>query len=284
VDKFEYPDERDTIFIPAEAGQVMKRASENEGAGLDGQGAFRKGVGKLLHMMRWSRPDTFNAVRELSRNMTHVATTHMKALYRVTKYCATTKDRGLVLKPDRAWNGLPSHEFVIAEKADSTYYVSCPDTMRSVSGQTTLLEGGPVVMRSKMQKVVALSSTEAELMSGTECAQDMLYSMRVVESLGLKVKNPMILEIDNKGAVDIANNWSVGGRTRHIDTRFYFLRELKEANLIKTLWKSGTEMSSDILTKNLARPLFEKHLRVYCGEEQYTSREQFLCPPPKLCA
>jgi hypothetical protein len=141
----------------------------------------------------------------------------------------------------------------------------------SAGGQTTLLEGAPVVMRSKMQKVVALSSTEAELMSGTKCAQDMLYSMRVVKSLGLKVKKPMIvLEIDNNGAVDISNNWSVGGRTRHIDTRFYFLRaELKEANLIKTIWKSGAEVSSDALTKNLARPLFLKHLRVYCGEDQY---------------
>jgi hypothetical protein len=63
-----------------------------------------------------------------------------------------------------------------------------------------------------------------------------LYSMRVVESLGLKVKKPMILEIDNKGAVDIPNNWSVGGRTKHINTQFYFLRELKEANpTIKTI-------------------------------------------------
>jgi hypothetical protein len=109
-------------------------------------------------------------------------------------------------------------------------------------------------------------------MSGTECAQDMLYAMIVIESLGLKVQKPMILEIDNKGAVDIANNWSVGGRTRHINTRFYFLRELKEADLIKTIWRSGAEMSSDVLTKNLARPLFEKHLRVYCGEDQYTRK------------
>jgi hypothetical protein len=192
-------------------------------------------------------------------------------VYHMIKYCVTTKDRGLVLKPNRAWNGLPSHKFVIAGRVDSTY-ASCPGTMRSVGGQTTLLEGAPIIMRSKMQEVVALSSTEAELMSGTEwCAQDMLYWMRVVESLGLKVKKPMILEIDKKGAVDIANNWSVGGRTRHIDTRFYFLRELKEANLIKTIWRSGTEMSSDVLTKNLARPLFEKHLRVYLysGEDQY---------------
>jgi hypothetical protein len=50
-DEFDFPDERDKPFIPVEAGQVLKRASDNEGVGQDGQGAFRKGVGKLLHMM-----------------------------------------------------------------------------------------------------------------------------------------------------------------------------------------------------------------------------------------
>jgi hypothetical protein len=130
---------------------------------------------------------------------------------------------------------------VIKGQADASY-ASCPNTKRSTGGQTTLLEGAPVVMRSTMQKVVALSVTEAELMYGTECAQDMLYTMRIVESMGLKVEKPMILEIDNKGAVDLTNNWSVGGRTRHIDTRYYFLRELKEQGIIKTVWLSGLEM------------------------------------------
>jgi hypothetical protein len=51
--------------------------------------------------------------------------------------------------------------------------------------------------------------------------------MRVLESIRLKVKKPMILQIDNKGAVDIANNWSIGGRTQHIEVRQYFLRDLK---------------------------------------------------------
>jgi hypothetical protein len=41
----------------------------------------------------------------------------------------------------------------------------------------------------------------------------------VLESMGLNVKLPMALEIDNKGAVDLANNWSIGGRTRHVDAR-----------------------------------------------------------------
>ena len=41
----------------------------------------------------------------------------------------------------------------------------------------------------------------------------MLFTMRVLESIGLKVKKPMILKVDNKGTKDLANNWIVGGQT-----------------------------------------------------------------------
>ena len=64
--------------------------------------------------------------------------------------------------------------------------------------------------------------------------------MRVLESMGIKVKKLMRLNIDNKGAVDLTNNWSVEGRTRHVDVRYYFLRELKEENVIISEW-IGTE-------------------------------------------
>jgi len=83
-----------------------------------------------------------------------------------------------------------------------------------------------------MQKSFALSVCEAEQTMGVLCAQDMLYVWHILESMGLKVKLPMILEIDNKGAVDLANNWSIGGRTRHVDVRQCFLRELKESKVM----------------------------------------------------
>jgi hypothetical protein len=59
-------------------------------------------------MMRWSRPEIYNAVRELSRFMTTGASdAHMKAMKQMMKYCVETKDRGLLLKPDVKWNGNP---------------------------------------------------------------------------------------------------------------------------------------------------------------------------------
>ena len=64
-----------------------------------------------------------------------------------------------------------------------------------------------------MQNCTMLSVTEAEVVAGVECAQQMLFEKNVIESMGLKVKLPMILWMDNKGAVDLFNNWSVTGRT-----------------------------------------------------------------------
>jgi hypothetical protein len=84
-------------------------------------------------------------------------------------------------------------------------------------GYRVLLEGAPVMFKSLMQKSVALSVCKAEQTAGVLCAQNMTYVWSVLESIGLKVKLPMTLEMDNKGAVDLVINWSIGGRTVHVD-------------------------------------------------------------------
>jgi hypothetical protein len=136
------------------------------------------------------------------------------------------------------------------------------------------LNGSAIAFRSKMMPIVALSVTEAELYAAVQCAQDMLYAMRIINSMGLKVKLPMLLVDDNKGAKDLCHNWSVGGRTRHIEVKQYFLRELKDAGLIIVEWRSGEEQKSDVFTKNLARPPFEKHGSNFYGVDEYMSPDQ----------
>jgi hypothetical protein len=83
------------------------------------------------------------------------------------------------------------------------------------------------------------------------------------------VKQPMILEVDNKGANDLTHNWSVGGRTRHVNVREWFLRDLKEEGIIEVKWIAGDDNSADLFTKNLQGPLFEKHTKTYCGDDEY---------------
>ena len=116
---------------------------------------------------------------------------------------------------------------------------------------------------------MALSVCEAELYAGISCAQDMLYVKHVIELMGLKVKLPMKLEMDNKGAVDLANNWSVGGRTHHIGTKIEFLRGYKENGVIEIVWMPGSDNEVDMFTKNLGGPLFHHILKVFVGEDKY---------------
>ena len=220
-------------------------------------------------MMRFSRPEIMNAVRDLSRFMGIGANdNHMQAMHRTMQYCVGTPKRGLQLKPNGTWNNDPEFEFEITGKSDSNY-ATCPDTRHSVSGYSTFLNGASVTQKSAMQHTTTLSVTEAELVSGVQCAQDMLHDLHVVESVGLKVKKPMILEMDNKGAVDLANGWSIGGCTRHVEVRQNFLRELKEHGFLKVVWIASTENAVDLYTKNLPGPTFYKHAKVFVSNDKY---------------
>jgi hypothetical protein len=193
---------------------------------------------------------------------------HMKAMKRVMEYCVETKDRGLLLKPDVKWNGDPEFKLVICGILDSDF-AKDQETRKSVSGNSIFQCGAPVIQRSTMQRIVALWVTEAELFAATNNAQEMLYTKRIIESLGLHVQFPMILEVDTKGTVDLVNKYSVGWRTRHVETRQYFMRQLKEENIIKVIWTPGELNSSDLYTKNMARADLEKHKKAYVGDDTY---------------
>ena len=216
--------EKKNPVIPAEAGTTLVKADTKDKVENKRHKYFRSGVGKLLYLQRWSRPDVSNSARELARQGSAPVEAHIKSMHRLMKYCVNTSKRGCLLKPKRSWNGLDtSHKFEITGWSDSDDE-KCPITRRSVSGYASFLEGVPVTAKSIMQKVVALSVTEAELIAAVQCVQDMLYVKKIIESIGLKAKLPMIINIDNSGAVDLINNWSISRRTRHMDTKVFFIR------------------------------------------------------------
>jgi co-chaperonin GroES (HSP10) len=95
----------------------------------------------------------------------------------------------------------------------------------------------------------------------------------IIESFGLKVKILMILSVDNQGVWELVNNWSVRGRTRHVASKAMFLRELKEWGLAVVKYLPGALMSSDLLTKNLAGPLFVKHVANYVTDDDVAVEE-----------
>ena len=275
-DEFELPSREHKT--PAAQGEVLCKGEPllNEKEHRN----YRKGVGKLLHLSKYARPDICNAVRELTRFGGAPNVNHYKAMHRCMKYAVDTKNRGLLLKPWGKWDGGAEYKFTIFGVADSNF-ATCPDTRKSVSGWSAYLNGAPYTRKSKTQPIVTLSVTEAECLAATSCIQDMLYGMRFLESLGLKVKKPMTLYMDNKGGVDLFNNWSISGHTRAISVRLAYVRELKEMGIVQVEWIKGDDNPADIYTKNLDAKAFEKHAMAYCADEvngtvEYKTRENYV--------
>jgi hypothetical protein len=84
----------------------------------------------------------------------------------------------------------------------------------------------------------------------TDCVQDMMYTMRALQFLELKVKLPMVVHCDNKGVVDLVNGWTTSGCCRHVATKIMFSRKLKD-RFIQVKWVPGEEMVSSVFTQNL---------------------------------
>jgi hypothetical protein len=229
---------------------------------------YCSGVGKGMHMMQYSQPNTYNAVCNLARHMIVAMQVHFDAMSRIMKYLDDTNDRGLVLNPMWKWNGSKDHEFIISGRSDSDYAKNT-QTQKSIYGYRVLLEGAPVIFKRSTQKSVALPVCEAEQTAGVLCAQDMLYIQNVLKLMGLKVKLPMLLEMGSKGTVDFANSWSIAGRTRHVDVQQCFLWALTESKVMDIKWIKGSENDADVFTKNLDGPAFLKCIKTLAGVSIY---------------
>jgi hypothetical protein len=122
----------------------------------------------------------------LFRYNTNGSEDHINAMHRAMRYAMSKPNRGLTLSPSSTWDGNPSYKFKIRGAADASYK-PYEDSGPSVSGFAIFLEDAPISERSTIQQCTTLSVTEAELVSGPQCAQDLLFAMRVLESLGLTV-------------------------------------------------------------------------------------------------
>ena len=108
-------------------------------------------------------------------------------------------------------------------------------------------------------KSVTLSSTEAEFVALSEAVKEIKFIYQVLCSMGIKVKLPIIVHVDNIGAIFMSNTVAVSQRTKHIDIRTRFINEFVEEEFIKIIFVRTKENISDIFTKNLGTELFQKH-------------------------
>ncbi|GKA98980.1 hypothetical protein Tco_0826917 [Tanacetum coccineum] len=131
-------------------------------------------------------------------------------------------------------------------------YAKDPDKGRSITGYAFLVQGCVVSWKATLQHVVALSTTEAEYMALTEAVKEAIWLRGLLEELGVEL-NTVAVNCDNQGAIHLSRNHVFHERTKHINVRYHFIREVLEAKTVKVL-KVGTEHNvADALTKVVPR-------------------------------
>ena len=166
----------------------------------------------LLYLLKHSRPDIGNAVRELTKVLDKPTPAAFKEMKRVIKFVLDTANYGLRIEP----TSLDDDHWTMVGFSDSDW-AGDKDTRLSISGFVIFILGVPISFRSKQQKSVALSSSEAEYVAMSEAAKEIKFVYQILISMGLKVKTPIIVRVDNVGAMFMSENTSTSQRTRHVD-------------------------------------------------------------------
>ena len=196
-------------------------------------------VGKLNYLANCTRPDIAAAVSHLSRYMSHPTKRHWEQGKRVLRYLKGTVDYAITYSGD--YTPLPT-------TWQDASYGDGPDR-RSRTGFVTNMCGAAVLWGSKLQHSVALSTVEAEYMALAAAAQEVLFIRQLLKSFGMTINNASPMYEDNRGCLSIATNAMTTGKTKHIDIRYHFVRDLVNDNTISLTWCPTEDMIADILTK-----------------------------------
>jgi hypothetical protein len=140
------------------------------------------------------------------------------------------------------------------------------ETRISVTGFILYLMNVPVCWWSKSQKGVTLSSTEAEYVAMSEAVKEIKFIYYLLRDISIEVELPIIVKTDNVGAMLMAQNSSSGVRTRHVDTRYHFVRENLDDRIIKIDFIESVENQSDIFTKKVTQEIYERHVEKFLEE------------------
>lgn len=236
-----------TVSTPLDCG--AKLISGEVWSDEDGEKPpYRELVGCLLYLSIASRPDISHAASKLGQFNDRFNKSHWMAGKRVLRYLKGTADHGIFYSYEK--NNLVG--YVDAD------WAGCSDDRRSYTGYCFMMNGGVISWDSKKQRTVALSTTEAEYMAMGEASKEAIYLKRFLRELGQFDLKTIKIHVDNLSAQRLATFPVFHGRTKHIDVRHHFVREVVETGQIHLEHVASDDMTADVFTKGLAKPKHQK--------------------------
>jgi hypothetical protein len=203
---------------------------------------FRSKAASALYLAKRTRPDIMVAVNQLCRSAHSPTVGDNTALRRLLRYLSKTRHKHLLLP---AGKGLQVEAHIDASFA--------PDQRdrKSITGAVVFVGGAVVWAKSGKQTIVTKSSFEAELIALSDMASMVLWINLFLRSLGFKADVPTIFQ-DNTSTMSVATNGLTNNsKTKHIDIRHLWIREVLEDKQLKLVYKPTDEMLADGMTKPL---------------------------------
>ncbi|XP_062193533.1 secreted RxLR effector protein 161-like [Phragmites australis] len=211
---------------------------------------YRSIVGGLRYLVN-TRPDIAFAVGFVSRFLEQPREDHRAAVKRLIRYISGTLNHGVY------YSRVEEGPCRLIGYSDSDHAGDIDDR-RSTSGILYCLSGNPITWQSSKQKVVALSSCEAEYIAAATGACQGVWLARLLKDLVGSEPEAPVLKVDNKSAIDLSRNPVHHDRSKHIDTKFHYIRECVDGGKIVLEQISTDDQLADILTKSLGRVKFQE--------------------------
>ena len=244
LDRFEMKD-CNPVSTPTEFG--LKLNKDHEGKKVDST-LYKQIVGSLMYLTA-TRPDIMYSVSLISRYMENPTKIHLLVAKRILRYLQGTRDFGLFYK-----KGEKLELFGFTDND----YARDQDDRRSTSGYVFMLGTGAVSWSSKKQQIVSLSTIEAKFITAIVCACQAIWLRRILEELQFKQVEATTVFCDNNSAIKLSKNLVLHGRSKHIDVKYYFLRDLSNNGTIKLVYCRSEDQVADIQTKPLKLATFVK--------------------------
>ena len=213
--------------------------------------------------MLGTRPDIAFAVIRMSQYSANPSEDHLNKAMQIIRYLAGTRnyslvydgksDQGLIAYTDSDWTENTSNALDMTGRSYKH---------RSTTGYFLKLANGAVSWSSHAQRSIAMSSTEAEFMAMSDCSRQATWLHILLGEIGYDIRQIPICG-DNQGSIFMSANPITEKRSKHIDLRYYYIRDRLAEGIVEVYFIPGSENPADLLTKPLGKLKIAKFRELY---------------------
>ncbi|KAL8148384.1 hypothetical protein AgCh_005672 [Apium graveolens] len=234
---------------------VLDSPQSEEDEKVMSQVPYSSAVGNMIYAMVCTRPDIVHAVSVVSKYMANPGKLHWLDVKWILQYLKGTTGMGLVFD-----GTIPSGTSVVGF-VDSDY-IGDLDKRRSLTCYLFRFSSSAISWRLTLQSTVALSTREAEYMVASEAVKEAIWLRNLMTELGIQQESKFVVFCDNQSALHLIKNQAYHGRTKHIDVKYHFIREVVSERNILVKKVSTHDNPADMLTKPVSGNKFKHCLNL----------------------